>query len=124
MAKYCIDAAMDAALNYIKTNTTEMYVCSAQPTTRTQAASTYKLVGKTGLTSADFTGPADRTGGGRKLTVNAQSGLTATASGTPTHIALCSATALIVVTENTGPDVTSGSTENIAAWDYNLPDPV
>jgi len=74
MGKSVADAVLDAALSYISSNVTQMSACSTQPTTYGQATTTgsYMLAIKTGLTSGNFTGPADDTSG-RKITVNAQS---------------------------------------------------
>lgn len=58
MAKIVHDDVLDGALNYVKNNTTRISVCSTQPTTYTEAITTYKLAIKT-ITGTDFTGPAN-----------------------------------------------------------------
>lgn len=80
MAKWQNDLMLDAALDYIKNNATQLCVCNAQPTTYAQATSTYKLALRTGLTSGSFTGPADWAGG-RQLTVNQQAAITVDTGG-------------------------------------------
>ena len=120
--KWQNDLVLDALCDYLKNNVTQEALCSAQPTTYAEATSTYKLALKTGLTSGSFTGPANGDVNGRKITVNAQSGVTVDASGDATHIALCSGTVLLYVTTCTTQAVTSGNTANIPAWDVEFAD--
>lgn len=124
MAKSVHNDVLDAALNYIKNNATRLCVCNAEPTTYTQAITTYKLGIKT-ITSADFASPADGDVSGRKLTVNAQTGVTVDAGGSATHYALCdSATSkLLYVTTVTSQVLTLGNTMNTPAWDVEIADP-
>lgn len=124
MAKIVHDDVLDGALNIIKNNATRICVCSTQPTTYTEAITTYKLAIKT-ITSADFTGPANGDTSGRKLTSNAQSGITVDASGTAAHIALCDSanSKLLYVTTCTSQALTAGNTTNIPAWDVEIADP-
>jgi hypothetical protein len=121
MAKWQNDLVLDAALDYVKNNTTQMAVCSAQPANYTEATSTYKLALVTGLTSGSFTGPTDDTSG-RKLTTVQQAGVTVTTGGTATHVALCSGTVLLLVTTCTSQALTGGNTVTIPAYKFNLPD--
>lgn len=46
MAAIVHDDVLDAALNTIKTNTENLYICSTQPATFAEASSTYKLGAK------------------------------------------------------------------------------
>lgn len=125
MAKTIHTDVLDQALNYLKNNTTRICICSAQPTTYTEAITTYKLVIKT-VTSADFTGPAAGDTSGRKMTSNAQSGVTIDSSGTALFAAWAdsSNTKLLFVTTCTSQALTSGNTANIPAFDYEIGDPV
>lgn len=124
MAKIVHNDVLDGALNIIKNNATRICVCSTQPTTYTEAITTYKLAIKT-ITSADFTGPADGDISGRKLTSNAHSGITVDASGTAAHIALCDSanSKLLYVTTCTSQALTSGNTTNVPVWDVEIADP-
>jgi len=122
MAKLVHNDVLDAALNYIKNNATEMYVCALQPTDRADAISK-ALASDTGLTTGDFGSPADGDTNGRKINVVANSGLTASASGDADHIALCSGTTLLYVTTCTTQTVTSGNTVNVGTWDVEIADP-
>lgn len=120
MAKFQIDAMLDAALNYIKNNVTTMIACSAQPTTRAEAITTYALA-DVAVGSADVT-IADGDTNGRKFTVAAKSGVTVDASGTATHIALVSGTELLFVTTCTSQALTAGNTVNFPAWKDEIAD--
>ena len=123
MAKSCADVVLDAALNYLKNNVTQECLCTAEPTTYAEATSTFKVGIKTGLTSGSFTGPADGTVSGRKITVNQQSAIDVTPSGTATHVALCTGSVLLYVTTITSQVVTAGNTATIQAWEIEIVDP-
>jgi len=123
MAKYANDSMMDAALDYLKNNVTRICVCSAQPTTYTEAITTYELADVT-VDSTDFT-HANGDSSGRKTTVAAQSGVTIDNSGTATHVALVSVsdTTLRYVTTCTSQTLTAGGTVDIPAFDIEIADP-
>lgn len=125
MAKTVHNDVLDAALNVIKNDGDAMYLCNAEPTTYTEATATFALAGITGLTSGDYTGPADGDTNGRKLTVDAQNGDTVDTSGTVTHVAIVdvSLTKLLYVTEVTSQVLTAGNTVNYGAWDIEIADP-
>jgi hypothetical protein len=123
MAKSVANAVLDAALNYLSANVTQECLCSSEPTTYAQATTTYKLGIKTGLTSGSFTGPADGTVSGRKITVNQESAIDVDSSGTATHVALCSGSVLLYVTTITSQVVTAGNTVTIQDWSIELLDP-
>jgi len=124
MGKSAHDDVLDQTLDYIKTKATRISVCNAQPTTFTQAITTYMLVIKT-ISSSDFTGPANGDASGRKLTSNQHAGITITNSGTATHVALCdySDSKLLLVTTCSSLAITQGNLLTIAAWDIELSDP-
>jgi hypothetical protein len=122
MAKWQNDLVLDAACDYIKNNATQEAICSAQPATYAEATSTYKLALKTGLTSGSFTGPANGDVSGRKITKNAESSVAVDATGSATHVALCSGSVLLYVSTITSQVVTVGNTCNIPAWDIEFLD--
>jgi hypothetical protein len=123
MAKYLHDDVLDGALNVIKNNATKLCICSTQPTTYTEATTTYKLAIKTGLTSADYTGPADHTSG-RKLTVNAQSTISVDFAGTAEHVAVTgTSSVLYAVTTCTSQALSLGNTVSVPAWIISMGDP-
>jgi hypothetical protein len=122
MAKTLDDSVLDASLNIIK-GATQLCLCSAQPTTYTEATVTYMLVLKTGLTAGSYTGPADGTVNGRKITKNLENAISVTNSGTVLFAALCSASVLLAVTTVTSQVVTAGNTVNCPAFSFSLSDP-
>jgi hypothetical protein len=121
MAKFANDAVMDAALNEIKNNVTLMIACSAQPTTRTEAVTTYALA-DVAVSSSDIT-LANGDTSGRKGTVAAKTNVTVDTSGTATHVALVDGSRLLYVTTCTSQALTSGNTVNFPAWDIEISDP-
>ena len=120
MAKRVHNDVLDAMLNKIGTSTT-LTVCSAEPTTRTEAVTTYKLADQT-IDSGDFT-VADGDTSGRKVTVAEQADVPIDSTGTATHIALCDATNVLYVTTCTSQALTSGGTVTVPAWDIEVADP-
>src|SRR3990172_11658715 len=64
-----------------------MTVCSAQPTTYTEAITTFKLADIAMTPDTDFT-KADGDTSGRKVTVAAKSAVPVDTTGTATHVAL------------------------------------
>lgn len=124
MAKIVHDDVLDGALNIVKNNATRICVCSTQPTTHTEALTTYMLAIKT-ITSADFTGPANGDTNGRKLTSNQHSGVSVTNSGTAQHIAFVdfANNKLLYVTTCTSQSLTAGNTVTVPVWDIEIADP-
>lgn len=127
MSKTLHDNVYDAALNYIADNGNKIYLCSAQPTTFTEASSTYALADDN-LTVGDGNGDytiANGDSGGRKLTVTQQTGVTVDASGTGTYIAICksSTSLLLAVTSCTSQAVTAGNTVTLNSFKITLGDP-
>lgn len=72
-------------LLYAQNEIDELFLCSQEPTTYTQASSTYKLAHKL---LPIVSGPSPGTPNGFKLDVNAITDGTVTATGTATHWAL------------------------------------
>lgn len=118
------DDVFDNGLNVLPTNVENLYVCSQEPTTFTEASSTYKL----GTKSAPSIGsPADKAGGGREVTVAAISDGTVDATGTASHYALTdnSATKLLATGSlAASQSVTAGNPFTLAAFAVGIPDPV
>jgi hypothetical protein len=122
MAKAVAAAVLDAALDKIATATI-MTACSAEPTTRTEAVTTYALADVT-LSSGDYTKAAGDAGGqSRKVTVAQKSGVTVDASGTANHVALCDGSVLLYVTTCTSQSLTSGNTVTFNAWKVEFAGP-
>jgi hypothetical protein len=124
MAKAAHDDVFDAALNKIATANV-MTLCSSEPTTRTEAITTYMLADVT-MTTGDGSGDytiANGDSSGRKITVTAQAGEAVTNSGTGTYIALCDGSDLLLKTTCTGIAVLDSGTVDFPAWDFEITDP-
>ena len=123
MAKIVDDTVLDGAFDILD-QADLMTVCSSQPTTYTEAITTYKLADIAITPNTDFTkGNGDTNG--RKVTVAAKSGVTIDSSGTATHIALTksSGSVLLYVTTCTSQVLTAGGTVDFPAWDIEIADP-
>lgn len=122
MAKSVSDTVLDAALNYIKNNADLMTACNAEPTTLTEAVTTYALA-DVAMSGTDFTvGEGDTNG--RKVAVGAKSDVTVDTTGTATHVALVdSGTELLYVTTCTSQSLTASNTVDFPTWDIEIADP-
>lgn len=120
MAKFANDSVLDALLDKVATGTI-LTVCSAQPTTRTEAITTYKLADVV-IDSGDFT-KANGDTSGRKVTVAEQADIAVDSTGTATHVAICDGSTLLYVTTCTSQGLTSGNTVTVPAWDIEVADP-
>tara|TARA_Y100000994_G_C15589779_1_gene400124 strand:- start:465 stop:836 length:372 start_codon:yes stop_codon:yes gene_type:complete len=117
------DRVLDNGLTVLDTEASRVDITSQEATTYAEATSTYTL-GNT--TSISISAPADRTGGGRKVTLAAVSGASVTGTGTATHYAITdvSNTRLLVTGSLTASQsVTSGNTFSLDALDVGIPDP-
>lgn len=121
MGKYCNPDVLDGAWGVISANATLMIVCSAQPTNRTEAVTTYALA-DVALAPGDFT-LATGVPSGRKVTVSAKNGVTIDVSGTATHVAIVDGTRLLYVTICTSQPLVAPGTFNIPAWKATIYDP-
>jgi hypothetical protein len=122
MGKSATDAVLDGTLDIIATGTL-LTVCSAEPTTYTEAATTYKLADVV-LDSGDFS-KANGDTSGRKITIAQQTDIAIDSDGTATHVAICttSGSLLRFVTTCTSQALTSGGTVTVPAFDYEISDP-
>lgn len=99
-----------------------MTACNAEPTTRTEAITTFKLADVALTPGTDFT-ISDGDTNGRKVRVAAKSAVPIDTSGTATHVAICDATRLLYVTTCTSQVLTSGGTVDFPVWDVEIADP-
>jgi hypothetical protein len=122
MAKFLVDAVLDGTLDVLATATL-ITVCNAQPTTYTEAATTFKLADVV-VDSGDFS-KANGDTNGRKVTVAAQSAVPIDTTGTATHIAyaISGSSTLLGATTCTSQALTSGGTVDIPAHDIEIADP-
>ncbi len=113
----------DNGLTVLDVEANRVDLCSAEPTTYTEATSTNTL-GNT--TSISISSPEDGDTSGRKVTLNAISGASITGSGTATHFAISdTSNSRLLVTGPITPTqaVISGNTFSLTALDIEIPDP-
>jgi hypothetical protein len=124
MAKTMHNNMLDAVWNYVKNSvdTITYTLNSSAPTNRTEAVTTYALAQTTLNKATDLT-LADGDTNGRKCTISAKTGLSVTANGTATHVSICDASDLLVVTSTTSQAVSSGGTVDIGSWKDEIADP-
>ena len=118
-----IDAVLDGGLDFVAANFTRAIVCSTEPTTYAQAATTYKLVEYT-ISSGNFT-KANGDTSGRKITLGALSGNSATAAGNGNFIAFTNGSnTLYGVIDGDGDAISNGQQVNMSAVDvWEIADP-
>jgi hypothetical protein len=120
MAKTLADSVLDAGLDVIATST-EQYLCTSAPTDRATAISTSLIP----VATPGFQAVADGTPNGRSLVCDASNGNTADDDGTATHVALCTGSALLLVTSlASNVAITNGMQINIGSFTTNFADPV
>jgi len=117
------DRVLDNGLTVLDTEANAVHITSQEATSYTDATSTSTLGNTTSIT---ISAPADRTGGGRKVTLSAISGGSVTGTGTATHYAIVDTTnsrLLVTGALTASQSVTSGNTFSLEALDVGIPDP-
>ena len=117
------DRVLDNGLTVLDTEANRVDITSAESTTFAEATSTQTLGNTTSIT---ISAPADRTGGGRKVTLSAISGGSVTGTGTATHYAITDTTnsrLLVTGALTASQSVTRGNTFSLEALDVGIPDP-
>lgn len=117
------DYVLDAALSKLDTEANALYICSAEPTTYTEATATVALGNSTAVS---ISAPSDRPAGGRQVSVEAISGGSITATGTAGFYALVDTSNSRLLA--TGPlaatqAVTQGNAFNLDTFLISIPDP-
>jgi hypothetical protein len=121
MGKKTADSVIDASLNYIVSNATQMILCDAEPADRAEAVAT--ALATIPVTGADFT-ISNGDISGRKLRVGAKTSEQVDVNGNYNHTCLISGTELLKVTTATNPRALyAGDLVNLPAWDYEIEDP-
>lgn len=122
MAKQAPDISIDAYFDFLD-QCDRMYVCSGEPANFAGIAAV-TLATATMTPDTDYT-KANGDVSGRKMTTAVKNGVSVTATGTATHIALGRTTdsTLRYVTTCTSQALTSGNTVNIPAWKVEVADP-
>ncbi len=117
------DRVLDSGLETLTNEENRVDGCSQEPTTYAEAPSTYTLGNTTTVT---ISSPADRSGGGRKVTLSAISDGSVSGTGTATHYSISDTTnsrLLVTGSLTASQSVTSGNTFSLEALDVGIPDP-
>lgn len=118
---FIIDNVRDSGLAYATTNITRTDICSQEPTTYTEATSTYTLGNKASLaTGSAQDGAVD----GRRVIVPAITDGSVTGTGTASHFAETDATSILVATGalSSSQAVTSGNPFTLDAVSITIRD--
>lgn len=117
------DRVFDNGLTVLDTEANKILITSAEATDYTQANSTYALGNSTSLSIG---APADRSGGGRQVTIAAITDGTVTVTGTATHYAIVdtvNSRLLATGSLTASQSVTSGNTFTLTSTTIGIPDP-
>ena len=117
------DRVFDNGLTVLDTEANRLDICSSEPTTYAAATSTYTLGNKTSLSIG---APADRSGGGRDVTVASFTDGSVTGTGTAAYYAITDTTnsrLLATGALSSSQSVTSGNTFSISSFKIGIPDP-
>ena len=117
------DRVFDNGLTVLDTEANRIDVTSQEATSYASATSTHTLGNSTSLSIGS---PADRSGGGREVTVGAISNGSITGTGTATHYAIVDTSnsrLLVTGALSASQSVTSGNTFSLAAFTIGIPDP-
>lgn len=117
------DRVLDGGLTTLDTEANKITVTSQEATTYTEGNSTYALGSSTSLSIG---APADRSGGGREVTVAAISDGSISGTGTATHYAILDTTnsrLLATGTLSASQSVTNGNSFTLASFKIGIPDP-
>lgn len=117
------DYVLDAALTKLDTEANAIHITSQEAATYAAATATYSLGSSP---SISIGAPADRSGGGRQVTVAAVSNGSVTATGTATTFAIVdtvNSRLLLTGSLTASQPVTSGNTFSLASLTVGIPDP-
>lgn len=116
------DRVFDNGLSSLTSEANRLDVCSQEPTTYTEATSTYTLGNKTSITVGS---PTDRSPNGRKVIVSAITNGSITATGTASHYGITdTGNSRLLATNSLSASqaVTNGNTFSLGAIDIGIPD--
>lgn len=117
------DRVFDSGLTVLDTEANRIDITSQEVTTYTEAVTTYTLGNSTSLSIG---APADKSGGGRQVTVAAISDGSVTSTGTATHYSIVDTlnTRLLATGSlSSSKAVTSGDSWASASFTIGIPDP-
>lgn len=117
------DRVFDNGLTVLDTEANRIDITSQEATTYAEATSTYTLGNSTSLS---VSAPADRTGGGRQVTVAAISDGSVTGDGTATHYSIVdtvNSRLLATGSLSASQVVSNGNTFTLGSFTVGIPDP-
>lgn len=117
------DRVFDEGLTVLSDEANKISITSQEATTYAGGNSTYALGSTTSVTIGQ---PADRSGGGREVTVSAVSDGSVSGTGTATHYAILDTTnsrLLATGSLSASQSVTSGNSFTLASFKIGIPDP-
>ena len=117
------DRIFDEGLNIFNSECDRLTLCTTEPTTYTEAATTYKIAH---FASPTISTAADRTGGGREVTISAITGGTVTSNGSAFFYALIDTanSRLLAVGDLDNPMIlTTADSFDLSAFTIGIPDP-
>ena len=117
------DRVFDNGLTVLDTEANRIDITSQEVTTYAEATSTYTLGNSTSLSVG---APADRTGGGRQVTVAAISDGSVTGDGTATHYSIVdtvNSRLLATGSLSASQVVSNGNTFTLGSFTVGIPDP-
>ena len=123
MSKWAHDDVLRNGLEHVKNNADGYYACSQQPTTYTEATSTYALA-TTNVSSVDFTWSSAASG--EQLTCASKSGISINDDGGLTHVALVDSanSKLLIANTTSSQQLYAGNQLNLPSWNMTSKDPV
>ena len=128
MGKSVHDDVLDTMLNYIVDEGDQLCICDTEPTTKTEADTTYMLA-KSSVNDISATAPGAPVVSGRKIIIPENfaegSALTITNGGTAAHVAIIDSVGgvLLYVTTCTAQTLTGGGNVTVPAWNIEVRDP-
>ena len=121
MAARVADSVIDNGLSSLKSAARYIYINSTEPTTYTEASSTYKLGTKDLGAGSVFPAAIAAGTNGRKVTTAAVTDGTVDANGTAAYWSITDASALLANGSlSASQAVTSGNTWSLAAFDITI----
>ena len=122
MGKLVDDTVWDTALQFLEDQAILLTVCKDTPATYGEATTsgTYMLA-QVVVSAADFTIANGATG--RKTTIAEQAAIEILATGSATHVCLCSDDTLLFVTTCDAQVLTDGNAVTVPEWSITISDP-
>jgi len=123
MVAFLHDDVLDDGLQALTDNGQDLHICTQQPTTYTEAVTTYTIADKNGITVGS---PTNGDASGRKVVVSAITDGDVTGTDTGTHYAIVDVSnTKLLATEalSASQGLTSGNTFTLTAIDITIPHP-